>query len=236
MTKARIQPFCRSNNINLGYFDGERVFPRSITDRNNALFLYNNPFCLIWKWESISFKQAIKERKDNFKIVDDYITQENVKSHFEYKYKPKKIESHLTKFNIYDLETLNTDRAKPYIMTFYRLSIISGRYECDPTVEELNKNTKDTIAFDGDDCVGTASDFCLKLKGEEYKDRKGKVLECKLQLHARIGSSFDTCIVLYNLPCDKRIVNLIKHAKVINELKVFNGYNEKKTKSTKSSF
>ena len=27
MTKARIQPFCRANNINLGYWDGERVFP-----------------------------------------------------------------------------------------------------------------------------------------------------------------------------------------------------------------
>ena len=36
-TKARIQPFCRGNNFNLGYFDGERVFPGSVTDRNNAL-------------------------------------------------------------------------------------------------------------------------------------------------------------------------------------------------------
>ena len=44
MTKARIQPFCRANNINLGYFDGERVFPRSVMDRNNALYLYNNHF------------------------------------------------------------------------------------------------------------------------------------------------------------------------------------------------
>ena len=27
MIKARIQPFCRANNINLGYFDGEKAFP-----------------------------------------------------------------------------------------------------------------------------------------------------------------------------------------------------------------
>ena len=47
MTKAKIQPFCRANNINLGYYDGERVFPRSVTDKNNALYLYNNHFCLI---------------------------------------------------------------------------------------------------------------------------------------------------------------------------------------------
>ena len=40
MTKARIQPFCRAKKFNLGYFNGTRVFPRSVTDRNNALFLY----------------------------------------------------------------------------------------------------------------------------------------------------------------------------------------------------
>ena len=28
LTKARIQPFCRANNINLGYFDDERVILR----------------------------------------------------------------------------------------------------------------------------------------------------------------------------------------------------------------
>ena len=45
MTKARIQPFCSANSINLGYFNGERVFPRSVTNGDNALFLYNNNFC-----------------------------------------------------------------------------------------------------------------------------------------------------------------------------------------------
>ena len=50
--------------------------------------------------------------KDNFKIVDNYITEENVKSLFEYIYTPKKIESHLTSFIVYDLETHNTDRAR----------------------------------------------------------------------------------------------------------------------------
>ena len=44
MTKARVRPFCRANDINLGYFAGIRVFPRSATDRDNALFLYNNHF------------------------------------------------------------------------------------------------------------------------------------------------------------------------------------------------
>ena len=44
MTKARIQPFCRANNNNLGYFDGYGVFPRSVTNRDSALFLCKNHF------------------------------------------------------------------------------------------------------------------------------------------------------------------------------------------------
>ena len=82
MTKARIQPFCRENNISLGYYNEDRVFPRSITNKDSALFLFNIHFCVIWKSEGVSFKQAIEELKDNFKIVDNLITEENVKSHF----------------------------------------------------------------------------------------------------------------------------------------------------------
>ena len=120
MTKARIQPFCRANNNNLGYFDGTRVFPRSFTDRNNALFLYNNHLCLYWKSENVSFNQAITKLKDIFKKVDNYISEENVNSHFKYELIPKKSESHLTNFITYDLETHNTDRARPYCISFYR--------------------------------------------------------------------------------------------------------------------
>ena len=139
MTKARIQPFCRANNINLGYYNDERVFPSTVTNRHSALYLYNNHFCLIWKSQGKNFKHAIQELKDNFKIVDNYITEENVNAHFKYDFVPKKIESHLTNFIVYDLETHNTDRARPYNMTFYRLSKIAGRYSRDPTPEELKK-------------------------------------------------------------------------------------------------
>ena len=60
MTKARIHPFCRANNFNLRYFDGTRGFARSVTDRDNASFLYNNYFCLIWILEGVILNQAIK--------------------------------------------------------------------------------------------------------------------------------------------------------------------------------
>ena len=51
-------------------------------------------------------------------MVANYITEKNVRSHFEYIRQPKKIESHLTKFLVYDLETPNTDRARPYVICF----------------------------------------------------------------------------------------------------------------------
>ena len=76
MTKARIQLFCRANNINLGYFDGIRIFLGSLTDNKNAMFLYTNHFCLIWKSQNVSFNQAIRDLKENFKIVDNYRTEE----------------------------------------------------------------------------------------------------------------------------------------------------------------
>ena len=92
MTKARIQPFCRTNNFNLGYFDEIiRVFPRSVMNRNKNLFLCNNHFCLIWKSENIRFNQAIKKiEKKNIKIVDTFITEGNVDSRFKYVFFAKK--------------------------------------------------------------------------------------------------------------------------------------------------
>ena len=230
MTKARIQPFCRADNINLGYFDGDGVYPRSVTNRNSALYLYNNHFCLIWKSQSVSFNQPIKELKDNFKMIDNYITEENVNSHFKYDFLPKKIESHLTNFIVYDLEAHNTDRARPYLFCFYRLSKLAGRYNRDLTLDELEKCRKDTIAFDGDNCVSKALDFCLKLKGEERKV-KNKIVEYNLQLHAHNGSGFDTWVFLNNLPCDNYIVgDIIKNGKGSIELKVFVGYIQKNNK------
>ena len=230
MTKARIQPFCNKNNINLGYYNDDRVFPRTVTNRDSVLYLYNNHFCLIWKSQGKSFKDAIQELKDNFKIVDSYITEENVNAYFKYEFTPKKIESHLTKFFVYDLETHNTDRARPYNMTFYRLSKIAGRYSRDPTPEELQKSIEDTIAFSGDNFINNALDYLLKFKGEERKVNN-KIVEYNLQMHAHNGSGFDTWIILNNLPCDKHIVgDIIKNGKGIISLKIFNGYIEKNKK------
>ena len=139
IAKARIQPFCRVNINNLGHFDGTRVSPRSVTDRNIALFLFSNLFCSTWKSEGVSFNQAIEKFKVIFKIVGKYITEENVNSHFKYEFIPKKIESQLTNFFVYGLETRNTDRARPYVFCFHRINKISGRYDRDQTHKDLDK-------------------------------------------------------------------------------------------------
>ena len=150
--------------------------------------------------------------KDNFNIVDNYITEENNNTHFKYEDIHKKIESHLSDFIVYDLETLNTDRTKPHNMTFYRKRKLAGRYRQDPSQDELEISIKDTIAFAGDKCISNALDYCLKLKGDERKV-KTKIVEYNIQLHAHKRSRFDTWIILKILDCDKRFVNIVKNGK-----------------------
>ena len=63
MTMARIQTCVRKLGIDLGYYNVDRVFPRTVTNRDSALYLYNNHFCLIWKSEGVGFNQAIIQLK-----------------------------------------------------------------------------------------------------------------------------------------------------------------------------
>ena len=137
-----------------------------VAERNKAFYLYNNHFCLIWKSEDVSFNRAIKELKEIFKVVDNFITEENVNSLSKYEFLPKKKESHLTIFILYDLEIHNTDRAGPYCISFYLLSKLAGRFNHDSSRYDLEKSKTDTFVIDGDDCISKALNFLLKLKGE----------------------------------------------------------------------
>ena len=97
-------------------------------------------------------------------------------------------------------------------MTFYRLSKIAGRYDRDPTKDELDKSIQDTISFAEEDCINNALDYLLKLKGEERKTITNKIIEYNLQLHAHNGCRFDTWIILNNLPCDNhKVADIIKN-------------------------
>ena len=96
MTSARLRPFCRKRIINIGCYDGFRVCPRNITQRNTALKIHNNHFYLIWKTNGISFDRALKVLKDNFRVADNVISDKHGKSYIKYEYKPKKGQSQLT--------------------------------------------------------------------------------------------------------------------------------------------
>ena len=78
-TSTRVRPFCINYNINVGCYDGFRVCPRSITQRNVALKKHNNHFCLIRKSIGVSSDKAIKELEVNFKVVDSVISDKHVK-------------------------------------------------------------------------------------------------------------------------------------------------------------
>ena len=106
-------------------------FPRIVIERNKVLYLHKNHFCLIWNSQGVSFKEAVEDIARSFEIVDDYITEENVNFHFKYQFIPKKLDSHLTNFIVYDLETFNTDWARLYNITFYLLSELAAKYNRD---------------------------------------------------------------------------------------------------------
>ena len=114
MASARIQPFCKKYNINIGCFDGTGINPGNVTHRNTALKIHNNHFCLIWKSDVFSFDKAIKELKDNFKVVDIVVSDKRVKSFTKCEYNQKKVKSSLTNILVLDLETFNKIRAVPY--------------------------------------------------------------------------------------------------------------------------
>ena len=199
MTSARIQPFCKKYNINIGCFDGARINPRNLTQRNTLLFIYNNQFCLIWKSDGISFEKAITELKDNFKVVDNVISDKHVKSFIEYEYNPKKVQYPLTNIVFYDLETLNKIRAVPYCSCIYKLSKTSGKHNRDISEQEYQKCLNDFVVFKGTDCNNEMLDHVLSFKGEPKKV-KYKIVENKLYLIAHNGSGFDSYVVLNNLP------------------------------------
>ena len=67
MTLSRIHFFCNAHNINIGYFCGHEMYPRSTIEQNEALFLNNSLFCLIWESQGFSCNEAIKLMKSNWK-------------------------------------------------------------------------------------------------------------------------------------------------------------------------
>ena len=224
MTSARVGSFYRKYNINIGCFDGTRINPRNITQRDTALKIHNNHFCLIWKSDRISFNQVIEnELKQNFKVVDNVISDKHVKSFMKYEYIPKKVKSPLINIVVYDLETFNQIRAVPYCSCVEKISKISGKYHRDKSEQEYQKCLNDFVVFKGTDCINEMLDHVLSFKGEPKKVRN-KIVEYNLYLIAHNGSGFDSYVVLNNLPQWRSVVKLIKNGAGIISLEIFNGF------------
>ena len=89
MISAINQPLCGNYNINIGCFDGTRIIPRNIIQRDTTLKMHNNQFCLIGKSNGISCHKVIEdELKPKFKDVDNFISDKHVKSFIKYEYNP----------------------------------------------------------------------------------------------------------------------------------------------------
>ena len=173
MTSARIQPFCKKNNINIGCFDGTRINPRNNTQRNASLFIHNNLFRFIWKSNGDSFNQVIEnELKPNFKVVDNIISDKHVKSFIKYKYNPKKVKSPSTNIIVHDLETFNKIRAVPYCSCINKLSKNSCKYHQDISEQEYQKCLEDCVVFKGTGCINEMLDYVLSFKGEPKKPKR----------------------------------------------------------------
>ena len=147
MTSAKFQPIWRKNVNKIGYFDGTRINPRNITQRNTTLRIHKNHICgLIWESDGISFDNAINEIQDNFKVVDKIISDKHVKGFIEYEYEPKKVQSQLNNMIVSDIETINIDRAVLYANCIYRLNKSSGKYNRDITEQNM-KNVEKIVLF-----------------------------------------------------------------------------------------
>ena len=223
MTSDRIQPFCRKCNINIGLYDGCRVYPRYITERDAALKVLENHLCSIWKSEGISFDKAIKEIKDNFKVVGSVLSDQHVKSFNKSEYKPTKVQSQLTNMVVYDIETFETIKYVPYPNCILRLSKISNEYSRDITKLENEKCKNDCIVFKGLDNINERLNNVLQFK-EEPKRTNSKIVKNNIYLIAHKGNGFDGYVLLNDLPQWRTVVNLIKNGSGFVSLKMFNSY------------
>ena len=62
-TSAKIQPFCKKYNLNLGVYNikQQEILPRSVTERGACLYIHKNYFCVIWRTINTTFTHAIKK-------------------------------------------------------------------------------------------------------------------------------------------------------------------------------
>ena len=229
MTTARIQPFVTQHGIDISIFNGKRIKPESKKERRKCLYLHKNHFCVIW---GVSLVKFVKEVEANFKYVNTLkllnqmcLTSKNINS--------IKVESQLNNVCVYDIETFNRDRAVPYAIGCFPISKLAvSKYTRNLTIEEIEKSLNDVKIFEGEDCITKMFKKLQDLKGEPKKIEKNEkeiTAEYEMKMIAHNGSGFDSWIILDNLPELCRITSMIKTAKGIINIKIYNGMCNVKT-------
>ena len=140
---------------------------------------------------------SVKQRlKTNSKIVDIFVSDKYVEGFIKYEYRLKKTQSQLTNVNIYDLETICTDKCVPYKDGLYILRKISGKFYCDKTDRDIEKCEIDFGVFKGTNYTNEMLHRNIEVKGEAKKVNK-KIVENILHLLPWIWicyvSSFKYC-------------------------------------------
>ena len=212
MTSAKIQPFCKKYNINLGVYNinQQEILPRYVTERRLCLIIHENHFCVIWKTKNTSFTNAIKELEDNFKYEDNQISDNILKQVQEYKFPISNEKNCLYAVFAFDLETANVDYKQycvPYAAGCYHLNRLKECYNGNLSEDELKIERENVHIFDykNKNPVMDMTNFIVKnYKGKPkfFKDKDGnyKISCYKYQLIAHNASGFDNVIVLNSLP------------------------------------
>ena len=88
MTLAKIQPFYRKYNINLGVYNKKQrsILIKTISEGRICLLFHNNHFCVKWKTNKSSFSDAIKEVENNFRYEETEINDKILQQVIEYKF------------------------------------------------------------------------------------------------------------------------------------------------------
>ena len=167
--------------------------------------------------------QAIKELKQNFKVVHNVKCDTHVKCFNKNKYEPKKVQSPLANVVVYDLEGLNKIGAVRYCSCIHKLSKLSGIYHRDKSEKKYQECLNNSVAFKGTYCNNDMLDHVFMFKGESIKI-KNKIVEYNLFLIAHNGSGCDSYVVLNNLPQWSSVYNLIKNGASNIPLKTFDAY------------
>ena len=212
MSSAKIQPFCKKYDINLGVYNinQQEILPRSVTERRLCLIIHENHFCVIWKTKETSFTNAIKELKENFKYEANQISDNILKQVQEYKFPISNEKDCLYAVFAFDLETANVDYKQycvPYGAGGYHLNRLKECYNGNLSEDELKMERENVHIFDykNKNPVMDMINFIVKnYKGKpkffKNKDGEYKISCYKYQLIAHNASGFDNYIVLNYLP------------------------------------